>query len=86
MLVILGLNISNQGMNSLTMQSRLPVVGLQTQGESISIFTLGESHSYAKQAIASELIQAKDRVRSFGQVISNYVLRIAEIVKVFLLS
>jgi hypothetical protein len=86
LLVIFGLNISNQGMNSLTLQNRKPVVGLQMQGNTINIYTLGESHSYAKQALASKTIQVRDRVRGYGQVILKYILKIAELIRVYLLK
>jgi hypothetical protein len=85
-LIIFGLNISNQGMNSLTMQNRKPVLGLQTQGEAINVYTLGQSHSYGKEAIAGEVIKIKDQVWSCSRSARSYVLRIAEIVKTLLFS
>lgn len=85
-LIIFGLNISNQGMNSLTMQNRKPVVGLQTKGDTVNIYTLGQSHSYGKEVIAAEVIQIKDRVRSYGRSAGSYILRVAERVKALLYS
>ncbi len=81
MLVIFGLNISNQGMNSLTMQNRKPVVGLQNQGNTVSVFTLGESHSYGKQEAVSKIIQARNKVWNFGQVTGDHILRVAKNIK-----
>jgi len=86
MLVMFGLNTSNQGINSLTMQTRQPVIGVQTQGNSVSIFTLGESHNYNKQSIASEIMQARSQLWICGQVTTDYMLRIAKVVKAFLLG
>lgn len=86
MLVIFGLNISNRGVNSLTMQTRQPVVGLQIQGNTVSILVCGESHRMSKQEIDSEIMQARNQLRIYGQVTSDYMLRIAKIVKMFLLG
>lgn len=86
MLVIFGLNTSNQGMNSLTLQTRQPVVGLQTQGNTISIFTLGESHKYGKQEMVSEIMQVRNQLWIYAQVTSDYILRIVKIMKALLLS
>lgn len=44
-LVIMGLNISNQGINSLTMKNRQSVFALNIDNEMMYIYTFGESHS-----------------------------------------
>ena len=80
-LVISGLNTSNQGINSLTLQNRNPVVGLQNQGNTISIFTLGQSHSYGKQEIVSKIIQARSQVWIHAQAASNYMLQMITTLK-----
>ncbi|MEA4923716.1 hypothetical protein SDC9_180122 [bioreactor metagenome] len=85
-LVICGLNISNQGMNSLTLQDRKPVVGLQTQGDAIRIYTLGQSHNYDKEAITGEIMQLWDRVRSCGRSAGSYVLRMVEFMRAYIFS
>lgn len=85
-LVICGLNTSNQGMNSLTLQNRKPVVGLQTQGDAISIYTLGQSHNYDKEAITGEIMQLWDRVRSYGRSAGSYVLQMVEFMKASIFS
>jgi len=81
MLVIFGLNISNQGMNSLTMQNRKPVVGLQNQDNTVSVFTLGESHSYDKQEAVSKIIQARNHLGIYTQAASDHILRVAQNIK-----
>jgi len=83
-LMILGLNISNQGINSLTMESRKPVMGVQTQGNNISIFTMGQTHSYGKQEIVRHIVVSTERVQIFAQAASDYMLRIVRIFKVLL--
>jgi len=85
-LIILGLNISNQGINSLTMESRKPLMGIQTQGSNISVFTMGETHSYGKQEIVRHIIVSTKRVQIYAQAANNYMLRIVRIAKVLLFT
>ena len=85
-LMILGLNISNQGINSLTMESRKPLMGIQTQGNNISVFTMGETHSYGKQEIVRHIIVSTKRVQIYAQAANNYMLRIVRIAKVLLFT
>jgi hypothetical protein len=79
--MVFGLNISNQGMNSLTMQDRKPVVGLQNQGNTVSVFTLGESHNYGKQEAVSKIIDTRNKVWIFGKATIDQILRGAQILE-----
>jgi hypothetical protein len=45
-LISLGLNTSNQAINSLTMDTRKPVIGCVLEDGSVSIFALGEEYKY----------------------------------------
>lgn len=85
-LIILGLNTSNQGINSLTMEARKPVIGLQTQGNNISIFALGETHSYGKQEIKADIMLALQKVKTAARVTLDYLLRIVRIFKVLVFA
>jgi hypothetical protein len=44
-LTILGLNISNQGINSLVMQNRQPVLAYKVQSDKLDLIALGKSYS-----------------------------------------
>ena len=83
-LVILGLNTSNQGINSLTMEARKPVIGLQTEGDKVSIFTLGESHVVTRQGVVTAMASVKGQVQNYAQTGSNYLKRTFVIVKALL--
>ena len=54
MLVILGLNTSNQATNSLTKESAKPLIGYSIENENINIFALGEQYSYSRQELSEE--------------------------------
>lgn len=86
MLTIVGLNTCNQGINSLTLQNRRPVLGWQSQGNTVSVFTLGESHSYGKEEIVSEIRQAGNRVLTLTHTAAGYFGRIVNIFKAHLIS
>ncbi len=50
-LVVMGLNISNQGINHLTMQNKGPVIGLNVDNKNISLQFLSEKYSYSGDKI-----------------------------------
>jgi hypothetical protein len=66
-LVILGLNTSNQGINSLTLEARKPVIGWQYQGDNFNIFALGETHSYDKKEAEKNIILIWQQVKAGTQ-------------------
>lgn len=86
MLTIMGLNTSNQGINSLTLQNRSPILGWDDQGSAVSVFTLGESHSYGKQELVTTIIQAGNRVCNYAREVVGYIIRIVKIMKIIFIS
>jgi hypothetical protein len=85
-LMILGLNISNQGINSLTMEYRKPVMGLQTQGDNISVFTMGQTHNYSKQEIIKDIILVGEKIKIYTYAALDYLLRIIRIMRILLFT
>ncbi|NLB88846.1 MAG: hypothetical protein GX790_06415, partial [Syntrophomonadaceae bacterium] len=56
LLVVCGLNISNQAINSLTMENRGPVFAINLDESNISIHLLGENHLYPKDKLSNVII------------------------------
>lgn len=81
-LMILGLNTSNQGINSLTLDARKPVIGWQAKGDNFNIFALGETHSYDKRAAGGDIMLVWQQVKTGTHATGEYLLRIANILKV----
>ena len=75
-LVILALNTSNQGINSLTLEARQPVIGWQNQGDKLNIFALGETHSYDKREAGKDIMLVWQQVKTGAQVTGDHLLRI----------
>jgi len=53
-IIIMGLNISNQGINELTMADRAPVVGLDFDDGSIDLKFLGENYGFSRDEFINE--------------------------------
>lgn len=51
MLVVLGLNASNKGINQLTMENREAVIGLNVETENPGMFIMGEKYDLQKDKI-----------------------------------
>ena len=51
-LVILGLNTSNQGISSLTAEERKPVIGWQIENQQIQVIALGQEYSLSRRDIS----------------------------------
>jgi hypothetical protein len=47
LLVVMGLNVTNQGINSLTMENRKPILSLEIKEKDLYIFALGNQHEYS---------------------------------------
>lgn len=62
-LVIMGLNISNQGINRLSSQNNGAVLGLNIDNNTISMYLLGERLSYG----TDELTSAKTSLLAAGK-------------------
>ena len=75
-LVVVGLNISNQGINSLTRASRGPIVGCKVEDQLINVFALGEKYSYAKEDLWHKLSWAGEQVVVFMHSVKDYLVRI----------
>ena len=84
-LVILGLNISTQGMNSLTLSNQKPVLGFETDAEEVNIITLGESRSYNKQQVMRNIISTGQRIQIYTHCGGEYVVRKVRVIKEWLL-
>ncbi|MDD4170972.1 MAG: hypothetical protein PHQ94_01900 [Syntrophomonas sp.] len=85
-LVILGLNTSTQGMNSLTLNNQKPVLGFETDDDEVNVFTLGESHSYNKQQVVRNINSTVQRVQIYAHSSSEYVVRKVKVLKEWLLE
>ena len=73
-LVILGLNTSNQGINSLTLDARKPVIGWQNQGDKLNVFALGETHSYDKREAGKDIMMIWQQVKTGAQATGDHLL------------
>ncbi len=51
-LVIAGLNISSQGISSLTAEQRKPVLGLQIENQQVNFFALGEEYHLTREEVS----------------------------------
>ncbi len=85
-LIVLGLNTSNQGTNSLTAEDRKPVIGFKIEKQNINIFALGEQYTYSRQDLIKEtsngLQDAKELLNSF----IDYLKKIWTIFRVLFLQ
>ncbi len=81
-LVAAGLNISNQGMNSLTGQSRPAVIGAQTGKDYVTVTALGQNHYWTKEkfilGINNMVLSARDHLADAR----DYLLKIWRIFRV----
>jgi len=80
-LIISGLNICNQGMNSLTLENRQPVLALLARDDEVKIFTLGQTHTYSKQEMSTDMAVARQQLEKSRHAVSNYLQRIESVVK-----
>jgi len=85
-LIVLGLNTSNQGTNSLTAESRKPVLGFHIEKQNINIFALGEQYTYSKQEICQESSGAIQDVKTVFNALVNYLKKIWTIFRVLFLE
>lgn len=70
-LIIMGLNTSSQGINSLTAESRSPVVGVKIENRQLNVFALGEQYSISRQ----DLSQGSQDVIENAQLQSNALIK-----------
>lgn len=85
-LVVLGLNISNQGTSSLTMENQKPLIGFALEKESINIFALGEQYSYSSEDISQESNNIFHKVQELYEAVIHYLKRIWTLFRLIFLS
>jgi hypothetical protein len=54
-LVVLGLNTSNEGIGSLTMENRKPVLSIARDQDSVNVIFLGENHGMDKDGLSNNV-------------------------------
>ena len=81
MLMILGLNTTNKGLNSLTLDAAKPVIGWQNQGDNLNIFTLGQTHSFNKQKAQGDAKLVWQQVKTGAQNSSDQLRHIISVIK-----
>jgi hypothetical protein len=72
---MLGLNTSNQGINSLTLEARQPVIGWQSQGDELNIFALGVTHSYDKREVGEDIMMVWEQVKTGVKTTGDHLLK-----------
>lgn len=86
MLIILGLNTSNQATNSLLKESEKPLIGFNVGKENINIFAMGEQYSYSRQELSQESSGVLQEAREILKSISDYLKKIWTIFRVIFLT
>lgn len=85
-LVIMGLNTSNHGINQLTMESRAPVIGLSVDSDDPGVFLLGEKHEIDQDKYIDYISIVWGKTKIMLQQVKNYLLRIWIIFKAVFLN
>lgn len=75
-LVIMGLNTSNQGINSLTREERQAVFDLGYDQEKIRVDVLGNSYTYSLDRLGSDLHLLGNKSRKLFNDTTDYLKRI----------
>lgn len=75
-LVIMGLNTSNQGINSLTREERQAVLNLDYQQGDIRVDALGNSYNYSLDKLGTDLKSAGNKTRELFYDTTDYLKRI----------
>lgn len=75
LLIITGLNVCNQGLNSLTQENRKPVLSLHLNSDSdqVSVFTLGKEYNYSQSNWEQEKDKLVQRAHILITKIKTYV-------------
>lgn len=85
-LVILGLNTSNQATNSLARESQKPLIGFNVERENINIFAMGEQYSYSRQELSQESSGALHEAKQILKSINDYFKKVWTIFRVIFLT
>lgn len=86
MLVIWGLNISGQGIDSLTAEESKPVIGWQVENKQVSVFALGEEYCIDCQDISWLESTAAQYIRQQCGEFCTYLQKIWTIFSVLFLK
>ncbi len=86
MLIILGLNTSNQAVNSLTRENPKPLIGFNIEQDNINIFAMGEQYSYSRQELSEESDGILHEAGEIFNSISDYCKKIWKIFRVIFLT
>lgn len=78
-LVISALNISNQAINSLTMENRGPIFAVNLDEQDISIYLLGQNHLYSKDKLINTITLGSDYSHRIYDKVSSYLYKIWKI-------
>lgn len=78
-LAISALNISNDAINSLTMESKDPVLSCNIVGQDLSLFILGKNYIYSGEVVISGFIKLRNYTLLAYDEIYNYLYRIWDI-------
>lgn len=76
LLVIMGLNTSNQGVNSLTREEGQAVFNLDYNEGDIRVDALGNSYNYSLDRLGTDVYRIGNKAREFPTDITNYLKRI----------
>jgi hypothetical protein len=76
LLVIMGLNTSNQGINSLTRNEGQAVFNLDYNEGDIRVHALGNSYNYSLDRLGTDLQLVGNKARELPNDITNYLKRI----------
>lgn len=58
-LVVLGLNTSNQGLGSLTAENRKPILGVNRDHDAVNLVFLGENRAFNKDKLSTNVTLQK---------------------------
>ncbi|CFY02939.1 Uncharacterized [Syntrophomonas zehnderi OL-4] len=85
-LIIAGLNTSNQGNNILTAEARKSVFSIKIVDKNLEVVALGEEYTYSGRELIQDNRQAIYKAQKLLHSISNYFKRIWTIFKVLVLE
>lgn len=85
-LIIAGLNTSNQGTNSLTAEARKPVFSLKIENKNLSVIALGEQYTYSRQDFIRDSSGAKHEAETLLRSAGSYFKKIWKIFRVLVLE
>ncbi len=85
-LVISGLNISNQAINSLTGENRKPILNYEVVGQDLSLYILGNTYVFSGEKLGQKISQLRNFSISIYHRGSDYLHKIWHIYQVIFLD